>query len=277
MRRRILILMAAAILALISGVAVLSYAHTADERALNGKEAEWVLLAIKTIPADTSFADIRAKNLVRQVRMPTETIPDGALSKLDSTMDALRLNAALQPDQLLMRGQFTEAAPAASPTPTFQVPPGRLAVSVLLQVNTQVAGNVDVGDDVTVFATYPSEDDDDNDDPTVTFVLLPRVKVISVGERSVSPSPTPATTASSASTAEKLDGAGNTTTETLLRYLVTVSVTPKEASLLINASHTSDLQLALIGPGTDVTAAPRLSLPPSRPAPTTTAGQGAKA
>ncbi|MET0422358.1 MAG: RcpC/CpaB family pilus assembly protein, partial [Actinoplanes sp.] len=269
MRRRILILMAAAILALISGVAVLGYARTADERALNGKEAEWVLLAVKTIPAGTSFADIRTKNLVRQVKMPAETIPDGALSKLDSTMDALSLNAALLPDQLLMRGQFAEAQPTASPTPSFQIPQGRLAVSVLLKVSTQVAGNVAAGNEVTVFATYPGEEDDDNDDPRVTFVLLPRIKVISVGERPADLLPTTA----SPSPSNRLDV--TTTTQTIEKYLVTLSVTPKEATLLINASHTSDLQLALIGPGTKVTAAPKLSLPPSRATPTKSAEQGA--
>lgn len=270
MRRRILILLAAAVLALTSGVGVLGYARSADERALKGQEAVWVLLATETIPAGTSGADIRAGKLYRQVRMPAATVPSGALARLDQNLDGMRLTSALQPDQMLMSGHFANLSATPSPAPTFEIPRNRLAVSVALSIAPQVAGNVDPGDEVAVFATYPRAGSTE-ETRRRTFALLPRVRVISVGERPATPSPTTVapTPDPSASPSDDEDEDDDRTraTERLERYVVTLSVTQQEAQMLITTQYTSNLQLALLGPGASVSPEPALKLSPSRATP----------
>lgn len=255
MRRRVLILVAAFMLAAFSGVAVLAYASSADRRALNGRQGKWVVLATAAIPADTTLAAIRTRRLYRQVLMPAETVPSGALSKLDNTLDDLRLNAPLMPDQILMRRQFeTVAVPSASPT--FRIPPKRIAVSVALDVAAQVAGNVEAGAKVAVYCTSPINAQAGQ---TVrTFVVLPSASVIASGESEWQDgTPTPIPTPGSVAAPTVVPTQANPT-ETLKRYLVTLSVTQHESEMLILAAHVCYLHLGLLGPSATVTAPPSI-------------------
>jgi pilus assembly protein CpaB len=250
MQRRILILLAAAILAVLSATAVMAYARGADRRALEDREGRHVLLAIDLIPAGTTVAHIRSKRLVRQVLMPAGTVPSGALDKLDSSLDAMSLNAPLQPDQMLLRGQFRQGTPPTpSSTPTFPLPADRIAVSVELGIAPQVAGNVDPGDKVAVFETAPRVATEA--EKQVTTLLLPNVTVISVGERSQATTPTPAPPmpvggGSSASPSASASPAA-VRAETLQRYVVTLAVTSAEAERLILAYNAGLLHLGLLG------------------------------
>jgi pilus assembly protein CpaB len=255
MRRRVLILVAAFMLAAFSGVAVLAYANSADRRALSGRQGKWVLLATATIPANTTVSAIRSKRLIRQVLMPAETVPSGALSKLDNTLDALRLNAPLLPDQMLMRRQFeTISVPSASPT--FRIPPKRIAVSVALDVAAQVAGNVEAGAKVAVYCTSPVNAQAGQ--TVKTFVVLPSATVITSGESewlgsTPTPIPTPGVT-----TAPTVVPTQANPTVSLKRYLVTLSVTQRESEMLILAAHVCYLHLGMLGPSATVTAPPSM-------------------
>ncbi|MBL7262185.1 RcpC/CpaB family pilus assembly protein [Paractinoplanes lichenicola] len=257
MRRRILMLGVAALLALLSAVAVVAYARGADRRAVEGKKGTWVLLATATIPSGTTGAQIRSKRLVRQVLMPAETVPSGALTKLDSGLDTRKLNADLAPDQMLLSRQFDVAVkPVASPTPTFKVPADRLAVSVQLGIAPQVAGNVKRGDQVVVFLTTPKQETDEK--PQQTAVLLAKVTVLSVGESAVPSQPPIVVPQSGAaaimSTAVPSPSVGSTTE--LIRYVVTLAVTADQAEALVNGYNRGLLHLGLLGAKATVTASP---------------------
>lgn len=249
MQRRILILLAAAILAVLSATAVVGYARGADRRALEDREGRQVLLAVDLVPAGTSVADIRSKRLIRRVLMPAETVPPGALDQLDSSLDALVLNAPLQPDQMLLRGQFRQGSPPTpSATPTFPLPADRIAVSVELGIAPQVAGNVDPGDKVAVFETSPRVAT--ADEKQVTTLLLPNVTVISVGERSqatASPTPAPPMPVGGSASPSPSASPQPTRVEALQRYVVTLAVTSAEAQQLILAYNAGLLHLGLLG------------------------------
>ncbi|GID33318.1 Flp pilus assembly protein CpaB [Paractinoplanes brasiliensis] len=257
MLRRVVLLGVAAVLALLSAMAVVVYARGADRRAVEGKQGTWVLLATATIASGTTGAQIRSRRLVRQVLMPAETVPSGALTRLDPALDGKRLNADLAPDQMLLSRQFEEAAkPDAEPTATFRVPPDRLAVSVQLGIAPQVAGNVKRGDRVAVFLTVPKQETETT--PQRTSVLLPRVTVLSVGE-SAEPGPSsivvqPSGAAAVMSTVVPTPAAG--ATEQLTRYVVTLAVTTGQAEELVNGYNRGLLHLGLLGAEATVTAAP---------------------
>jgi pilus assembly protein CpaB len=264
MRRRLVVLLAAAVLACFSMVAVLAYAHGADRRALSGSQGRWVLLATDTIPAGTTVAEMRGRKLVRQVLMPARTVPEGAIDKLDGLPPTQQLNAMLMPDQLLLDGQFSPGtAPTASPTPVLSVPAGKVAVTVDLTIARQVAGSVDPGDSVMIFSTYPKEDTQDEHQETT--VLLPKVTVLSVGEspeRIPTTAPTPSASASDTSlTATSAPATPGTAYSGLLRYVVTLAVSRDDAIKLVNAYNSGLLHLGLL-PGPAPASTPRPSPTP---------------
>ncbi|MEU8818861.1 RcpC/CpaB family pilus assembly protein [Actinoplanes sp. NPDC048796] len=248
MRRRVLILLAALLLAGISGVAVLAYAHSADRRALNGVKGVWVLVAKQRIPAGTRGADIRAKGLAERVLMPARTVPEGTLTSWTSDLDRLTLSATAERMQLLMRPLFQAAGPSASaPSRGFAVPTGMLAVTVQLSVPTQVAGNLVAGDRVAVYGTFPATAQ--NAEEQTTRLLLPRAVVISIGEAQapdVTPKPTPSPSASATTS--------GTTPSSYVRYVVTLAVDSPDAQRLVHAARTGLLYLAMLGP--EATAVP---------------------
>ncbi|MFI5936851.1 Flp pilus assembly protein CpaB [Actinoplanes sp. NPDC051494] len=234
MRRRILIALAALVLAGLSGVSMLLYARGVDQRAVDGRRAVSVLLADKRIAAGTTGAEIKRLKLARTVVMPAETVPEGTLDVLGADLDRLRLTADLAPQQLLMRGLFSSADPGSAST--VGVPDGQLGVSVEVGMAPGVAAKVASGDRVTVFVTYPK-----GQPPGAqkTRVLLTAVTVISI--TSGQPSdvrPTTSTTKSSA--------AGRT-------YPVTLAVDQQDATRLVHAAQTAELYLGLLGAGAEVT------------------------
>src|SRR5437016_1236867 len=127
MKRSVIAILAASLLAVVGCGAVLLYVRAADARAVSGQQAVTVLLATKEIPAGTSGAKIRTGGLVEAVPMPRAAVPPDALSSLDSSLDRMVLTADLQPRQLLMRGAFSEATKLSS---GLAIPEGKLAVTV---------------------------------------------------------------------------------------------------------------------------------------------------
>ena len=236
MRRRVLIVMAALLLAGMSGVAMLLFARGVDERALNGKQPVSVLLAEKQIPAGTTIGEIREQRLAKQVRMPAEAVPDDTLQTLDTELDSLQLTADLQADQLLMRGQF--AGKQQDSAATVGVPDGKIGVSVEVTMAPGVAEKVAPGDRVTVFVTYPK---DARPSDQRTRILLTEAKVISITTGppvDVTPSPTAAR------------GRTETTTRT---YPATLAVGQEDATRLVHAAQTGSIYLGLLGETTKVT------------------------
>lgn len=247
MRRRVLILLAALLLAVMSGTALLSYLHSADRRAVEGKQGVWVLVATRHVPAGTPGADVQ--KLTSRILVPAETVPDGALTGWDSALDELRLSAPLETSQLLLRPLFQMPAPEPSASRRITVPGDKLAVTVALSIAPQVAGDVSAGDDVTVYASCPLEPRDD-DPPPRTRALLPRTRVIVIGE---SPEPAVAAPSVSASQQTQILDAGGGPAADGERYVVTLAVGPKDAQRLVHAARYCALYLALLGPTVTVT------------------------
>jgi len=150
-KRRLLAVLVAFALAAVGCLAVVAYVRGADQRALAGREAAWVLIAKQRIPAGTTGADIRDAKLVDRVAMPAATVPDGAVAQIDDQLAALTVTADLQPSQLLLRGAFGEATTQSGGLP---LPDGKLAVSVELSAAGRVAGFVRPGSKVAIFDTF---------------------------------------------------------------------------------------------------------------------------
>ncbi|WP_436521364.1 RcpC/CpaB family pilus assembly protein [Actinoplanes sp. HUAS TT8] len=277
MRRRLLILLAALVLAGISGVAVLSYARTADRRALSGKEGTWILVAKQYIPAGTSGAEIRTRGLTERLLVPTVTVPTGALNTWDGALDRLQLGADLQPKQMIMQTLFVQVQPSPSHTGRIPVPRKSLAVSVSLNVAPQVAGNITPGDQVAVYYTFQVKVLMDKDKETIpmTELLLPKARVITIGEATklpqatttpssapagVSPTPGPSVSGTGGAVAgnvnQALSSNGTNVGEAVQRYVVTLAVDDTDALRLVHAVQSGQLYLALLGPNATASTGP---------------------
>jgi pilus assembly protein CpaB len=239
MRRRILIVLAALVLAGMSAVAVLVYVRGADQRAVADRAGVWVLLADKRIPAGTTGEQIRDGDLAQRVLMPAETVPDGSLGELGADLDSLRLATELAPQQMLMRGLFSNDLDTAAQA---GVPDGKLAITVQVTMAPGVAEKVSAGDEVTVFVTYPR---DERASEQKTRVLLPQATVISIRTGPpVDVTPTPTTTSGSR--------IGTSGARSDRAYPATLAVSPGDATRLVHAAQTGLIYLGLVGLETSV-------------------------
>jgi len=246
MRRRILAVLVALALAAVGCASVVAYVRAADQRALAGREATWVLLATRRIPAGTTTAQLRAGKYLERVAMPVAAVPKDALGTLEPELDGLALTADVQARQLLLRGLLGEPTGLSG---GLALPEGRLAVSVEVTAAARVGGYVRPGSRIAIFDTYtvrtggrtPSGDvgvTSRHEYNHATRVLLPRVEVIAVGERGTAGAATSASGAPAAAAAAATKGGAT--------ILVTVAVTQQEAERLVHATQTGALYLALL-------------------------------
>ncbi len=270
MKRTVLAILIAAVLALVGCAAVLLYVRGADARAVAGKQAVRVLIASKRIPAGTTGAELKQSGYTELVMMPKSAVPPDALGSIDSSLDELALNADLRPRQLLLRGAFEQPTVSGS---GLRIPEGRIGVTVPI-VNNAGPLLLQPGAKIAVYDTFTMLEgrnrvpdgaglDRDHGYSQATMLLLPSVDVLAV----VLPGQTPETNASLAQTATDeakkalgVDGNGTTVAnEDNKVTLVTVAVTPEEAERLVHAAQIGALYVALldgsttpqVGPGVD--------------------------
>lgn len=264
MKRRLLAVLVALALATLGCVAVVAYVGAADERALAGREAVWVLIASKRIPAGTVGATIRSGAYTKRVAMPAATVPDGVVEELDEQLTTLAVTADVQVSQLLLRGMFAQPSKVVG---GLALPEGKLAVSVEVAAGARVAGYVRPGSTVAIFNTFTMREGkgrvpagnglgSNYEHNHATRLVLPRVEVIAVGERG-SASAATSVPANGASPSPAAGPAGNAKSGGTM--LITVAVNQDEAERLIHVSKTGALTLALLddtatiapGPGVD--------------------------
>ncbi|SDY90845.1 pilus assembly protein CpaB [Micromonospora pattaloongensis] len=246
MRRRILAGLVALGLAAVGCLAVLAYVRGADARALAGREAAWVLVTTRRVPAGTTAVALREQGYVERVAMPASTVPGDALGELDPRFDALAITGDVQAGQLLLRAMFGEPTRLSG---GLALPEGKLAVSVEMTAAARVAGYVRPGSKVAVFDTFavqegkgrvPASGRSGRGGNQATRVLLPRLEVIAVGERGTAGAATSAGTPATTAQGDQGAARGGAT------MLITVAVTQDEAERLVHAAHTGTLYLALL-------------------------------
>ena len=243
MKRSVLLVGVAVLLAAVGVLSVLYYVRQADERALAGQRAVSVLVAAAAVPAGTSAADAQAAGLLRTEVMPADTVPTDALGSVGPEVADLVTGADLQPGQIVLRSLFGKAKPASSGLP---IPEGKVALSLALGVTEQVAGYVRTGSEVAVLQTTAVTGAGAQKDGTVTTrVLLPRIEVLAVG-----PAPAGQSTQSAQTTTEP---AADPAAPKEGRIMLTFAVDTAQAQRLVLAAQTGTLHLALLTDDSAVT------------------------
>jgi pilus assembly protein CpaB len=252
MKRRLLIIVLALILAAVGTTGVLSYVRGADARAIAGMKAVSVLVAQKKITSGTSAGSALHSGLLASQTLPASSVPSNALSAITGDLSSLVLSADLQPGQLLLRPMLVTPAQTTS---GLAIPPGMMALTLAFCLPEVVAGAVQAGSQVAVFDTVGnttisaqpgcSGSHGEVTGNIKTRVVLTRVEVLSVGTASSAGT-------AGASTASTL--AGGSSTSSGGGTLVTLAVTQAQAEQLIQMTETGMPYLALLTTGSHTTA-----------------------
>jgi pilus assembly protein CpaB len=154
LKRRLLTIVLAAVLAVFGAAAVFAYARQANTRAIDGLKTVEVIVAKGTINPRTSLGTAQKQGLLGHQKLPAESVPGDALRSTKGYNTSLVLNASMQPGQLLLSSMLVSASRATAagvlPTPT-----GMQAVTVQMCVAEVVASYATAGSDVDVYATVP--------------------------------------------------------------------------------------------------------------------------
>ena len=247
MKRRMIVLGLALLLAVLGTGAVYLYVRQADSRAIAGKQAVPVLVANALVPAGTAAGDASRRGLLRTERMPRDTVSNDALTAVDAGVAQLVAGADIQPGQLVLRSMFVAHKPT---TAGLAIPAGKVAVTVEFSVVQEVAGHIVVGSHVVIFDTYTvltGQDAPSGDglpkapgDVQATRVLLPDVEVLAIGR------------AAAASSGKEKPAADPSADSVLL----TVAADQGQAERLILRAQTGSRYLALRGDDSKIQGGP---------------------
>lgn len=168
MKRRIIAASVAILVAVVSGVLLLSYVTSADQRAMAGMRTEQVLVVTKSVPQGAA-ADSLGK-LVRLRELPANAVVPGALTST-SQLRGKVTTTVLEPGEQLIASRFTDPA-ALDDSVAVKVPKGFSEVSVQLDPDRAVGNNLAPGDRVGVFLSLG-----DSVDKATTHLVLNNVLV----------------------------------------------------------------------------------------------------
>ncbi|MCW2801489.1 MAG: cpaB [Aeromicrobium sp.] len=148
MRKQIVAAIAALVLAVLGVLALVSYAHGANDRAFKGATLVSVLQVQSDVPANTPAS--RLAGNVTLVKVPKVAVIPGALTTLDGVAK-LSTNTALVKGEQLVRSRFGNGSATKS---TSAVPPGYQEISISVDAPRALGGDIKAGDRVGVLASY---------------------------------------------------------------------------------------------------------------------------
>lgn len=230
MKKPIVPLLIALVLAIGAGVAVYAFARSADERAIAEQQPVPVLVSAGVIPAGTTLQAAVDGGLIEQSVVPQSLRPASALAEVSGTSAGLIATADLPAGQVILDGAFAPEVPDVAP---IDVPEGMLAVSVLLEAPAKVGPFLRPGSSIAVYDTASlGTSQAGGTEVLATRAILDRVMVLAIGPV----------------TEQGEDGAGDGAWD---QTLVTVAVDDAQAAKLIHGAQTGSLYLALLGDGTE--------------------------
>lgn len=241
MGRRTILLIAAVLVAALGTGLIFAYVNGVNDRALADQSPQKVLVAKAMIPSGTTAADAAKAGGFELKTVAKNSVATGALSDIEPVANEVTLTAIF-PGQQIVQAEFG----AQGSSSALPIPGNDLAMSVQLDDPARVAGFVEPGSSVAVFATLNPQSGAPN--AQQTRLLLPRVTVIAVG---------PTTTTAQTSTNIRT---GQSNTEQISRAILTLALGQQDAQKVIFAQQQGRLYFALLtsnskvapGAGTDV-------------------------
>lgn len=257
MKRRIVAVILALVLAIAGAGLVISYVRGADDRAVDAQHPVTAYVAKQLIPAGTSLATAQSEGLITATKVAKSGRPDGVLTSVNTANSDLVATTDIQPGEFVMSARF-----GTSPVTdrAISVPSDKVAISVQLTAPERVANFITPGSHIVIYATHGLKSLGTTDEAkafnelnfTGTNVLLPDVEVIAFGD---TPLNAPRNDASASEAADKTGTDTNSNADAGkgdAAYLVTVAVTPNDSVRLVHAINGYTLYAGLLGSDTKV-------------------------
>lgn len=212
MNRRVIILLVAALVATLGVGVVFLYVRTADNRANARFDAKTVLVAKVQINQGETLSAAKAAGKIETKSVSADSLVAGYVTDLGTIPAADVALTNIYPGQQIISNNW--GGGGALSNSTLNIPKGEVAITLSLGDPNRVAGFVDPGNHVAIFATNSKS----------SGLLLADMQVIAVGSTS---------TISTTTT----DPSGTQTTEQLPRTLLTLAVAQKDAQKLLYAQN----------------------------------------
>lgn len=233
MKRKVVLLAIAAVIAAIGTSMVALYVNGVSDKATASEGRVKVLTATGQINAGESAVQAQAEGKFTLTEMTRSSVAAGALSSIDTLGDEVAL-APIYPGEQILGAKFGTTVASQQVLP---VPHGMVGISVELSDPGRVAGFVTPGSHVAIFATVNLEGGSEPYD--YTRVLVSNVLVIGVG----------ATTVISEDGGDAASGADSSVPKTVL----TVALNQEDAEKVVFASNDATVAFGLLGKGANVT------------------------
>lgn len=222
MAGRVIVLVAALLVAVLGAVLVYLYAERTVERAEAPLELVDVLVASEEIPEGTSITEAVTAGLLETQPRPTNALPQGYLTGIDDVQGWLT-RAPLLRNEILSLDRLQDPEDSDG----LRIQEQDMAITIPLDDPNRVGGFVEPLDLVAVFLTrqsVPVDEEGVTGSPVATTdLLLPEVRVIGIGSQ----------------TDPDVEQADDVSPS-----LVTVSVPQRDAQRLIHAQTLGTLYLA---------------------------------
>ena len=253
MRSRGLVVALAVLLAVAAAGAVVLYTNGVKKAAESGGSLTTVIVATQDIPANTSLDPLIEGGGFKELSVPTDAVVDGAVTSLAS-LRGQTTTAPIVANEQLTASNLSSGEQVAGGM--LGISKGHLALTIKLNAPQGVNGNIQRGDNITIFATYTGASivtgttlpqllngtaptTDKQELPDFTVSLIPTVRVLQV----VNPA---------------IDEAGNPVGDSVT---LTLDLLPADAQALTLANQTATLYIGLLPPGEDGHAIPASTLP----------------
>jgi pilus assembly protein CpaB len=218
MQNRLLAIMVAIVLAIVSAMALVVYANSADRRALSEQSPVPVYVASRKIEQGESIEEAAGK--IRVASLPRKALAENAVRALAQISGRVAAVDILPGEQLLV-GRWVSREQVEGQN-LLSVQPGFQAISIQVDATRQVSGFITPGNRVNVFATLTGVGGG-----KFSRLLLADIKVLAVG---ASAQPAAARPGSSLST-------------------VTLEVKDGYVERVVFAAESGSLYLSLVAPG----------------------------
>jgi pilus assembly protein CpaB len=227
---RALVVVLALILATVATAGVFLYAQGLEKSVNEGGEMVSVVVSEVDIPPRTDLNTLIKDDLFKVIQVNEAAYVDGAITSVDQLADKNNAVAILAGEQI----------PAARISGNVQggalsIPEGMEALTVSLDAPRGVAGLINTGDKVTLYATFGDvQERRSGEKNTFTVVLVPTVELLAVHR----PISSTAFGGDEPSTTEQLPGS----------LFVTLALTPEDAQRFVFSMENGSTWFGLLPP-----------------------------
>lgn len=249
---RVLVAVAAVVLAGAAAYLSYEYAHKADTRAAKNVQQVNVLVAKSDISKGTTAAQALNSGLIATKAIARGVLPPSAVQDANTLTNKVAV-ASIAKGQFIVNESFVE--PAAVGGFSSTVPKGKQAISITVDASHGVAGFVQPGDMVNVLWSGPVLDQQGSPHAAtpqrVSAFLVPSVKVMAVGQTTANTAPSSNTNAGLATSGQAAGADNSSSGSSANGGLITLEVTPRQAEQIAQGVSLGSFYLTLDAPGLD--------------------------